>query len=150
MVIKIATFAAGCFWHVQYVFDKIEGVERTIVGYANSEQSENEIDYHNAESEGYAEAVQVEFDEDIVSYGDLLGYFWKEHNPTSKDSQGADVGHRYRSAIFYSDLEQKEKAKESLKNEQKKYSNKIVTEIVPLEDFVMAEDYHQKYLARRG
>jgi peptide-methionine (S)-S-oxide reductase len=139
---ETAIFAAGCFWHVQYTFDNTKGVVSTLAGYTGGTGVPN---YNTAEKLGHAEAVKIQFDNKIVSYEELLDIFWKEHNPTSLNKQGNDTGRRYRSAIFYTNEKQKQKAEKSLKKEQEKYKDKIVTEIMPASDFYAAEDYHQKY-----
>ena len=140
-----ATFAAGCFWHVQHVFDKVEGVINSKVGYVGGEGIPS---YETAERLGHAEAIQIEFDQKKVSYEKLLDIFWKEHDPTSLNRQGPDVGNRYRSAIFYHNEEQKKIASFSLKKQQEKLQKKIVTQIVLAKEFFPAEEYHQKYFEK--
>jgi peptide-methionine (S)-S-oxide reductase len=140
-----ATFAAGCFWHVQFTFDKIPGVVSTVVGYIGGTGNAS---YENAEEKGFAEAVQIKFNPKIISYKELLEYFWSEHDPTSLNHQGNDIGKRYRSAIFYHSKEQKQQAEKSKEKLQEKLKNKIVTEIVPAKEFYKAEEYHQKYLEK--
>jgi peptide-methionine (S)-S-oxide reductase len=140
---EIATFAAGCFWHVQEIFDNINGVISSRVGYTGGN---DECDYDSSEKKGHAEAVEVIFDSEKVSYGDLLKVFWKEHDPTSLDKQGGDVGRRYRSAIFYHSDNQKKAIEKSLAAMQKN----IVTEVSKAGKFYEAEEEHQKYNEKHG
>jgi peptide-methionine (S)-S-oxide reductase len=142
-----ATFAAGCFWHVQYTFDKLPGIISTSVGYAGGQGVPN---YETAENKGFAEAIQIEYDPKTMTYGRLLDAFWDEHDPTSLNRQGADVGKRYRSVIFYHDEMQKSLAQKSIKEKQINFNKPIVTQIVKAEKFYPAEDYHQKYFQKHG
>ena len=143
-----ATFGAGCFWHVEETFVKVKGVLKTSVGYSGG-NFENPT-YKNVCSSktGHAEVVQIEFDPKQVSYEKLLEMFFDIHNPTTLNRQGLDIGTQYRSAIFYHNEKQKKEANSSLKKFQKKFKNKIVTEIVPIKKFYRAEEYHQKYLEK--
>lgn len=139
-------FAAGCFWHVQHTFDKTKGVIETKAGYMGGNE-ENPATYENSEKEGYAETVKVVFDPKETSLEKLLDIFWKEHEPTSHDRQGADVGKRYRAVIFYSNKEQKKKAFASLDKIKEKYKGKeVYTTIEKARKFFVAEEYHQHYL----
>jgi len=142
-----ATFAAGCFWHVQYTFDKEPGIISSIVGYAGGQGVPN---YETAEEKGFAEAIQIKYDPKIISYGKLLEIFWDEHDPTSLNRQGVDVGKRYRSAIFYHNEKQKSLAQKSKKEKQIDFNGPIVTQIVKAEKFYSAEEYHQKYFQKHG
>ncbi len=147
-----ATFAAGCFWGVQDAFDMIDGVVSTIVGYTGGKLSNPTYEEVCSHTTGHAEAVEVMFDTDKVSYQKLLDAFWGMHNPTTLNRQGPDVGDQYRSAIFYHTEEQKNLAgasKESL-NKSGKFKNPIVTEITPASTFYKAEEYHQKYFQKNG
>lgn len=146
----IATFAAGCFWHVEEAFRTLKGVKKTTVGYIGGTMKNPTYEAVCSDKTGHAEACQVEYDEKQISYKELLKAFWSCHNPTQKNRQGPDVGTQYRSAIFYHSEEQKKEAEQSLKEEQKKYDDKIATEIVKAGTFYPAEDYHQKYLMKRG
>lgn len=148
-----ATFAAGCFWGVEAAFRKIDGVHATTVGYTGG-WTENPT-YRDVCSggTGHAEAVEVVFDPDIVSYDLLLQVFWQIHDPTTLNRQGPDVGEQYRSAIFFHDPGQQAAAMSSL--EQMRASGKyegrpIVTEITPAMTFYRAEDYHQQYFEKGG
>ncbi|MBI4381223.1 MAG: peptide-methionine (S)-S-oxide reductase MsrA [candidate division NC10 bacterium] len=146
-----ATFAAGCFWGVEEAFRKVKGVMSTSVGYAGG--SFNNPTYEDVCSgrTGHAEAVEVEYDPSRVTYEDLLTVFWDNHDPTTLNRQGPDVGSQYRSAIFFHTLEQKAAAIASKENLQKsgRYKNPIATEITPASQFYRAEDYHQQYVEKR-
>src|ERR1700722_3559227 len=152
MATELATFAAGCFWGVEAAFAKVDGVLETQVGYTGGQKSEPTYEEVCTDRTGHAEAVQVTFDPAKVSYAELLDVFWSAHDPTTVDRQGPDVGSQYRSAIFYHNAEQEKIAEASLKevDQSKVFRRKIVTQIVPAEKFYTAEEYHQKYFARRG
>jgi peptide-methionine (S)-S-oxide reductase len=147
-----ATFAAGCFWGVEAAFRQLKGVTGTSVGYIGGTLSEPT--YHDVCSgrTGHAEAVQVEYDPSQVSYEDLLRVFWENHDPTTLNRQGPDVGTQYRSAIFFHTPEQEAAAKASKEALAKsgRFKRPIVTEIQPAPEFWQAEDYHQQYLEKRG
>ncbi len=142
-----ATFAAGCFWGVQYVFDMTPGVISTLVGYTSCENEYAKVTYGQVCSgdTGCAESVEVTFDPKKVSYGKLLDIFWKNHNPTTMNMQGPDIGSQYRSAVFYHSEKQNKTALASKEKAQKRFADKIVTEIKKAEKFYPAEEYHQKY-----
>lgn len=146
----LAAFAAGCFWGVEETFRTTRGVRATQVGYTGGITSNPTYAQVCSNTTGHAEAVEVEFDPEIVSYADLLRVFWSLHDPTTMNRQGPDIGSQYRSAIFYHGAEQKKIAEKSLKEEQKKYKSKIVTEITPAGKFWRAEEYHQKYVLKTG
>lgn len=147
-----ATFGAGCFWGVEAAYRQIPGVTSTAVGYLGG-TLENPS-YHDVCSgrTGHAEVVQVEYDPSRITYDDLLTVFWENHDPTTLNRQGPDIGTQYRSAIFYHDEEQKEAAIKSKEERDRsgRYRRPIVTEITPATEFYMAEDYHQQYLEKRG
>lgn len=150
--VETATFASGCFWCTEAVFQKLKGVESVKSGYSGGDV-ENPT-YHDvcSETTGHAEAVQVTFDPAVISFAELLEVFWKLHDPTTLNQQGHDVGTRYRSAIFYHTEKQKELAehyKEKL-DESGAYASPIVTEITPFSNFYPAEDYHQNYFQENG
>lgn len=145
-----ATFGAGCFWHVEEAFREIKGVLKTEVGYIGGKMKNPKYEDVCTDETGHAEVVQVEFDPVIVPYDKLLKVFWTIHDPTQKNKQGPDEGTQYRSAIFYHSEEQKKTAEKSLKEEQKKHKEKIATEITKAGEFYKAEEYHQKYLMKRG
>lgn len=147
-----ATFAAGCFWHVEDDFMKIPSVKETVVGYTGGHTDNPNYENVCTHTTGHAEAVGITFDPKEVSYAELLEEFWKLHDPTTLNRQGPDIGDNYRSAIFYHNDEQRklaEKSKEDL-DKSGKYKDKIVTEIVPLTKFYKAEEYHQKYYQKHG
>ncbi len=147
-----ATFAAGCFWGVEETFRHIDGVVNTRVGYTGG-QTENPT-YHDVCSgtTGHAEALEVEYDPAKVSYEHLLDIFWKSHNPTTLNRQGPDIGTQYRSAIFFHTPEQETVAHTSKEQfaTSGRYNRPVVTEIVPATTFYPAEEYHQRYLQKRG
>jgi peptide-methionine (S)-S-oxide reductase len=148
-----ATFGAGCFWHVEALFRQVKGVKSTTVGYLGGSLKDPTYEDVCSGQTGHAEVVQVEYDPNIVSYDDLLSVFWNNHDPTTLNRQGPDVGVQYRSAIFFHDAEQEATAKtskEKLQNSDKFKDKKIVTEIVPASSFYKAEDYHQQYFEKCG
>ena len=145
-----ATFAAGCFWQVEAGFRQIPGVKTTTVGYTGGDTENPSYEQVCSHTTGHAEAVQVEFDPDQVSYDDLLRAFWQMHDPTQLNRQGPDIGDQYRSAIFFHTPEQEAAAKESKEAAQADFRRPIVTEITEAVRFWPAEDYHQRYLEKRG
>lgn len=148
----IATFGAGCFWGVEAAFRRIPGVEDAASGYMGGHKDNPTYQDVCADTTGHAEVVQVTYDPDEVSYEDLLEVFWGNHNPTTKNRQGPDVGRQYRSAIFVHDEKQREAAQRSLDalDASDRFADPIVTEISPAQTFWRAEEYHQRYLERRG
>jgi peptide-methionine (S)-S-oxide reductase len=146
---EIATFGAGCFWGVEAAYQKINGVIKTIVGYMGGTTKNPSYEDVCTDKTGHAEVVQVQFDNKIVKYEELLDVFWKIHDPTQLNRQGFDIGTQYRSVIFYHNEKQKILAEKS-KNKQKKSKKQIVTEIVPAKEFYKAEEYHQNYLKKQG
>jgi len=148
-----ATFGAGCFWHVEALFRQVKGVKSTTVGYLGGSLKDPTYEDVCSGQTGHAEVVQVEYDPNVVSYDDLLTVFWNNHDPTTLNRQGPDVGDQYRSAIFFHDAEQEATAKtskEKLQNSDKFNRRKIVTEIVSASSFYKAEDYHQQYFEKCG
>lgn len=148
----IATFAAGCFWGVEELFRHEKGVKDTVAGYTGGHFRNPTYKDVCSGSTGHAETVQVTFDPKEISYEKLLKIFWENHDPTTPNRQGPDIGSQYRSAIFYHDEKQKEaatKSKEELERSGK-YENRIVTEITPSSIFYPAEEYHQQYLEKTG
>ena len=149
---ETATFGAGCFWGVESVFEQVDGVIATKVGYTGGfteAPSYQDVCSHRT---GHAEAVEITFDPARVSYDKLLDIFWMNHDPTQLNRQGPDVGDSYRTVIFFHSPEQ-EAAAVASKNrleESGRYKRPIVTEIVPAGQFWDAEEYHQKYFSRRG
>ena len=143
-----AVFAGGCFWGVQSVFQRVKGVENTTVGYSGG--ARNTADYRTVSTgtTGHAEAIEIVYDPSKVSYGTLLRIFFSVvHDPTQMNRQGNDIGTQYRSAIFYTDDEQREVAEAYVKqlDEAHIFRGPIVTQIVPLEHFFAGEEYHQDY-----
>ena len=147
-----ATFAAGCFWGVESVFDQINGVSATRVGYTGGHTDDPTYRDVCSHGTGHAEAVEVEYDPDRVSYERLLDVFWNNHDPTQLNRQGPDVGDQYRSAIFVHDQDQQRAAERSIERltSSERFRKPIVTQVVPAGMFWEAEDYHQKYFAKRG
>lgn len=147
-----ATFAAGCFWGVEAAFRNVRGVTATRVGYMGGTTDHPGYEDVCTGRTGHAEVVQVDFDPAQVSYDELLDVFWQAHDPTQKDRQGPDIGTQYRSAVFYHDAGQRAAAEASMRRqaESGRHARPIVTEITPAGTFWMAEDYHQRYLEKRG
>ena len=153
--IEKAMFGAGCFWGVEAAFRQVAGVVDAEVGYAGGKTSNPTYQDVCSDETGHAEVVQVTYDPARVSYDDLLKVFWENHDPTQLNRQGPDIGTQYRSAIFYYTPAQRDAAmasKERLEKEgpQRRYARSIVTEITPAPTFWRAEDYHQRYLEKRG
>jgi len=147
-----ATFAAGCFWHVEEAFRHLKGVISTTVGYMGGTLKNPTYEDVCTDKTRHAEVIEITYDPGKISYEDLLNVFWDIHDPTTKNRQGPDVGTQYRSVIFYHTLEQKTAAEISKKNleQSRKYKKKIVTEITKATIFYPAEEYHQQYLAKHG
>tara|TARA_B100000029_G_scaffold105410_1_gene96057 strand:+ start:1779 stop:2357 length:579 start_codon:yes stop_codon:yes gene_type:complete len=142
-----ATFGAGCFWCVEAVFERLEGVVDVIPGYSGGHKNNPTYKEICTGMTGHAEVAQITFDPKIITFDDLLNMFWKSHDPTTRNRQGNDIGTQYRSAIFYHNNEQKTIAEESKNKVDNSniFSNPIVTEITKLEKFWVAEDYHNNY-----
>ena len=152
MTEKIAAFAAGCFWGVEASFLKVPGVIDTMVGYCGGEVKNPTYRLVCTHTTGHAEAVQVTYDPQKISYDALVRLFFDLHDPTTPNRQGPDVGSQYRSVIFYHDEEQHQIA-QRIKDEldqSGKYRYPIVTEVVPAQEFYKAEDYHQRYYAKHS
>jgi peptide methionine sulfoxide reductase msrA/msrB len=148
---EVATFASGCFWCVEAVFENIEGVKDVVSGYTGGKTADPTYKEVCGGHTGHAEAVRIEFDPSVVSYDELLDQFFKSHDPTTPNRQGADVGSQYRSAIFYHSDEQKEAAeKMKAQLDEEVFEDPIVTEIAPAGKFYEAEDYHQDYFRRNS
>ena len=147
-----ATFGAGCFWGVEAAFQQMKGVTATAVGYAGGTLKDPTYQDVCTNRSGHAEVVQVEFDPSQVSYDDLLRVFWENHDPTTLNRQGPDVGTQYRSVIFFHTPEQEAAAKASKEALSKsgRFKRPIVTEIQPAPQFWSAEEYHHPYLEKRG
>lgn len=152
MTTEKATFGAGCFWGVEATFRAIKGVTNATVGYAGGTTKNPTYGDVCSHTTGHAEVVQVEFDPAIVSYKQLLDVFWSNHNPTTLNRQGPDIGDQYRSVIFCHTPEQQVAAEESKETLDKsgRFKKPIVTLIEPAPTFYPAEEYHQRYLEKRG
>ena len=153
MSIEKATFGAGCFWGVESAFAAIPGVTATAVGYEGGSLQRPSYQDVCTDQTGHAEVVEVEFDPERVSFEQLLEAFFALHDPTTLNRQGPDLGTQYRSAIFIHSPEQEAKARakiEQLESEGRFKPKRIVTKVEPAQSFWRAEEYHQKYLAKRG
>lgn len=142
-----ATFGAGCFWCVEAVFQNLKGVHKAESGYAGGEVENPTYNQVTSGKTGHAEVVQISFDPAVISFAELLEIFWKTHDPTTLNRQGADVGTQYRSVIFYHSGEQRKLAEEYKEKLDKSgiWDSPVVTEISPIGKFYVAEDYHQNY-----
>ena len=142
-----ATFAAGCFWCIEAVLRELKGVKSVVSGYSGGEMDNPNYEDVTTGETGRAESVQVEFDPDVITYGELLDVFFRVHDPTQLNKQGNDIGTQYRSVIFYHDEKQKKLAEEYIKELEKKkiYDAPVVTEVAPFKRFYKAEEYHQNY-----
>lgn len=151
MPIEKIIFGAGCFWGVQSAFNRINGVTQTTCGYSGGHVSRPSYEMVCTGDTGHAEVVQVEYDPEKVSINELLDIFWQCHDPTTKDRQGVDIGTQYRSAIYFFTYEQETVAKLSRDKLQQsgRWQSPVVTEILPVNQFFPAEDYHQHYLEKR-
>ncbi|HUP00053.1 MAG TPA: peptide-methionine (S)-S-oxide reductase MsrA [Gemmatimonadota bacterium] len=147
-----ATFGAGCFWGVEVAFRQLPGVNAAAVGYMGGTTENPSYKEVCNDTTGHAEVVQVEYDPGRVSYEELLDLFWRSHDPTTLNRQGLDVGTQYRSAIFTHTPEQAEAARASKErlDRERRFRRPIVTEIAPAGPFWRAEEYHQRYLEKRG
>jgi len=148
----IATFGAGCFWGVEAEFRRIKGVKATAVGYSGGQRKNPTYKDVCSDMTGHAEVVQVEYDPNVISYDDLLNVFWENHDPTTFNRQGPDIGTQYRSVIFFHTPEQEAAARASKERLEKsgRFRRPIVTQIQPAAEFWRAEEYHQQYLEKRG
>ena len=147
-----ATFGAGCFWGVEAAFRQLDGVLTTSVGYLGGDFENPTYQHVCSGQTGHAEVVRIEYDSDRVSYHDLLDLFWKVHDPTTLNRQGPDIGNQYRSAIFFHTPKQQVAAEASKAQLEasNQYPNSVVTEIIPVSEFYMAEDYHQQFFEKQG
>ena len=149
-----ATFAAGCFWHVEEIFSKTNGITSTAVGYTGGNKENPTYEDVCTDLTGHAEAVQVEYDPEKISYSELVKIFFENHNPTTLNRQGPDIGTQYRSGIFYHDDDQKNIASDMIEKlnplAKEKFGTDIVTKVLPASKFHMAEEYHQKYFQKMG
>ncbi len=147
--IKKAYFAGGCFWGVEYYFQHLDGVVSTAVGYMGGETNHPTYEDVCYKKTGHAETLEVVFDESKVNYETLAKLFFEIHDPTQKNRQGPDIGDQYRSAVFYTDIEQKDTAEKLIKILQAKGFD-VATELIPSTTFWKAEDYHQQYYEKNG
>ena len=149
---KKAVFAAGCFWGVESTFQQMDGVKSTTVGYIGGKVKNPSYEIVCTGLTGHAEAVEVEYNPNVISFEKLLDTFFELHDPTTLNRQGPDIGTQYRSAAYFSSDEEKQliENKISLLNESGKFNSRIVTEIEEITEFYNAEDYHQDYYKKRG
>ncbi|WP_239005236.1 peptide-methionine (S)-S-oxide reductase MsrA [Legionella sp. MW5194] len=147
--VEEAIFAGGCFWCVEADFDKVKGVLGTVAGFDGGTSKDPTYKQVSAGGTGYAEAVRVMYNPDVVSYRQLVDFFWRHIDPTTKDGQFCDHGRQYRSAIFYLNEEQKKIALASKKAMEKRFKT-VYTEVVPSTQFYAAEDYHQNYYQKHN
>jgi peptide-methionine (S)-S-oxide reductase len=145
---NVATLGGGCFWCLEAVYERIEGVNSVISGYAGGTTVDPTYEEVCSGQTGHAEVVQIEYDPERISFEEILDIFWKAHDPTTLNRQGADAGTQYRSIILYHDEMQKRAAQKSIKKAAPLFDGPIVTEIRPLERFYPAEEYHQDYFDR--
>lgn len=150
VVMEEIVLAGGCFWGMEELFRKFEGVMNTEVGYTGGEADKARYDFVKTGRTGHAEALRIQFDSSKTNLESILKYFFRIHDPTTVNRQGNDIGTQYRSAIFYSDEKQKEIAKSVIQQLEsaKIWKSEIVTQIEPLKSFTLAEDYHQDYLQK--
>ena len=148
--LEVATLAGGCFWCIEAVFREIDGIENVVSGYTGGKTINPTYQRVCSGDTGHAEAVQISFNPSKISYKEILEIFFSVHDPTTLNRQGADMGTQYRSAIFYHNEEQKTIAEEFIKvlDKAKLWEKPIVTEIVALDKFYSAENYHQEYFFR--
>ena len=147
---RVATFGAGCFWGVEAAFRRLDGVLKTRVGYAGGAVDHPTYKQVCSDRTGHAEVVEVTYDDEQVTYEQLLAIFWAEHDPTQVNRQGPDVGSQYRSVIFVHDAEQRAAAEASRERVQSQLARPVATSIEDAPPFWEAEDYHQQYLEKRG
>ena len=140
-----ATLGAGCFWCVEAVFERLDGVTAVEAGYAGGTKANPTYEEVCTGTTGHAEVAQITFDPSKIGYEQILEWFWKSHDPTTLNRQGGDEGTQYRSVIFYHDAKQQTWAEKSKSGAQNLFADRIVTVIQPLKDFYKAENYHQDY-----
>lgn len=146
-ILEKATLAAGCFWCLEAIYQKVKGVRKVVPGYSGGQVKNPTYEQVCSDATGHAEAIQITFSPELISYTEILKIFWQIHNPTTLNRQGHDIGSQYRSAIFYHTEEQKNIAEQSKKDLQDAHiwPEPIVTEIVPFTEFYPAEEYHHNY-----
>jgi len=145
--LETAVFGGGCFWCTEAIFTRLKGVESVISGYAGGNTDNPTYEQVSAGNTGHAEAIQITFDPEAIKYGDLLNVFFATHNPTTPNQQGNDIGTQYRSSIFYTTDQQRDTAQAFIRNldNDKTFSDPVVTEVASLTKFWPAESYHQRY-----
>ncbi|HVE81069.1 MAG TPA: peptide-methionine (S)-S-oxide reductase MsrA [Candidatus Dormibacteraeota bacterium] len=143
-----ATLAGGCFWCLEAAYQQVKGVHTVTNGYVGGSVPNPTYEQVCGGSTGHAEAVQIEFNPNMVSFGELLDIFWAIHDPTTRNRQGNDIGSQYRSVIFYHNHEQKASASASIRKAASLWKDPITTELLPLTEFYPAEEYHRDYFAR--
>lgn len=141
----VATLAGGCFWCTEAIFKRLKGVVKVTSGHTGGKIERPSYEAVSSVWTNHVEAIQIEFDPNIISFEHLLEIFWVTHDPTTLNRQGADVGTQYRSVIFYHNNQQREIAEQSMLQHQNEFKDKIVTDISPFENFYKAEDYHQNF-----
>ena len=146
---EIAVLALGCFWEPEIKFSKVNGIVKTEVGYCGGNSPQTTYEEVCTGNTNHAEVVKLEFDPKIISYDEILEYFFKIHDPTTLNSQGPDIGTQYRSEIFYLNEEQKNSAEKRIEKENKKLLRKVVTKLSIVKNYCTAEEYHQKYLEKK-
>ena len=144
---ELATFAGGCFWCTEAVFQRLRGVQKVVPGYSGGNVEDPSYNQVTTGTTGHAEAIQITFEPEVISFAQLLEVFFQTHDPTTLNRQGYDVGTQYRSAVFYHSEEQKQDVDRVIKdvNESGSYSSPVVTEVRPFEAFYEAEDYHHNF-----
>ena len=145
-----AIFGAGCFWGPEEKFSKITGITKTEVGYCGGNKPQTTYEEVCTGQTNHAEVVKIEFDEKIISYEEIVNFFFKAHDPTTLNRQGPNVGSQYRSEIFFCDEEQKKIAEKVNQNLNNKFNGKIVTKVSKEKNYCKAEEYHQKYIQKKG
>jgi peptide-methionine (S)-S-oxide reductase len=143
--LETIVLGGGCFWCTEAVFQRVEGVSSVVSGYAGGHVANPTYEQVSAGNTGHAEVDEITFDPSVISLHDILEIFFVTHDPTTPGRQGNDVGPQYRSVVLYSDPEQKQAAEDEIKEIKDFWPNPIITEIVPLDKFYRAEDYHQNY-----
>ena len=146
---EIAVLALGCFWGPEIKFSKLEGVNKTEVGYCGGNSNKTTYKEVCSGNTNHAEVVKIDFDNSKISYEDILSYYFNIHDPTTLNQQGPDIGSQYRSEIFYMDNDQKHIAEKILSEKNKIFKGKIVTKISEVKNYCKAEEYHQKYLEKK-
>ena len=146
---QIAVLALGCFWGPEIKFSKLEGVNKTEVGYCGGNSNKTTYKEVCSGNTNHAEVVKIDFDNSKISYEDILSYYFNIHDPTTLNQQGPDIGSQYRSEIFYMDNDQKHIAEKILSEKNKIFKGKIVTKISEVKNYCKAEEYHQKYLEKK-